>query len=63
MWKHSNPSNCLTSNPGAWEVIKRKVLTEEIAVDRESGDLGEIRTGCEDWTQDRDGKGYVEEMA
>ena len=41
----------------------RKVLTRSIAVDRESGDLGEIRPGCEDWTQDRDGEGYIETMA
>ena len=32
-------------------------------MDRESGYMGKIRTGCEDRTQDRDGTGHIEEMA
>ena len=32
----------LISNLGVWDDFERTVLTKEIAVDRESGDLGKI---------------------
>lgn len=37
--------------------------TDEPTVDTESGDLGEVRNGCEDWSQDRNGAGHAEEVA
>ena len=48
---------------GSILIFERKLLTGAPAVDRESGCLGEVRIGCEDWTQDRDGAGHIEEMA
>ena len=58
--KVQDSHNCLISRP---LILERKLLTIELAVDTESGDLGEVRVGCEDWPQDRNGTGHVEEMA